>query len=128
MTKLNILAIDDDEITLKLLELILAENIYIDDFITAKDGLEAMEILEQRFDINLILLDIYMPRLDGFEFLNNFKQRQYLQDIPIIVISTDISQKQKALEFGVYDFLVKPIIKKPLNKLIKKIANGGGVI
>ena len=126
MTKLNILAIDDDEITLKLLELILAENIYIDDFITAKDGLEAMEILEQRFDINLILLDIYMPRLDGFEFLNNFKQRQYLQDIPIIVISTDISQKQKALEFGVYDFLVKPIIKKPLNKLIKKIANGGG--
>ncbi|TWO14037.1 response regulator [Campylobacter lanienae] len=124
MTKLNILAIDDDEITLKLLELILAENIYIDDFITAKDGLEAMEILEQRFDINLILLDIYMPRLDGFEFLNNFKQRQYLQDIPIIAISTDISQKQKALEFGVYDFLVKPIIKKPLNKLIKKIANG----
>ena len=128
MTKLNILAIDDDEITLKLLELILAENIYIDDFITAKDGLEAMEILEQRFDINLILLDIYMPRLDGFEFLNNFKQRQYLQDIPIIVISTDISQKQKALEFGDYDFLVKPISKKPLNKLIKKIANGGGVI
>ncbi|ARQ97148.1 response regulator [Campylobacter lanienae] len=124
MTKLNILAIDDDEITLKLLELILAENIYIDDFITAKDGLEAMEILEHRFDINLILLDIYMPRLDGFEFLNNFKQRQYLQDIPIIAISTDISQKQKALEFGVYDFLVKPIIKKPLNKLIKKIANG----
>ncbi|TWO27789.1 response regulator [Campylobacter lanienae] len=124
MTKLNILAIDDDEITLKLLELILAENIYIDDFITAKDGLEAMEILEQRFDINLILLDIYMPRLDGFEFLNNFKQRQYLQDIPIIAISTDISQKQRALEFGVYDFLVKPIIKKPLNKLIKKIANG----
>ncbi|WP_096024098.1 response regulator [Campylobacter lanienae] len=124
MTKLNILAIDDDEITLKLLELILTENIYIDDFITAKDGLEAMEILEHRFDINLILLDIYMPRLDGFEFLNNFKQRQYLQDIPIIAISTDISQKQKALEFGVYDFLVKPIIKKPLNKLIKKIANG----
>ena len=126
MTKLNILAIDDDEITLKLLELILAENIYIDDFITAKDGLEAIEILEHRFDINLILLDIYMPRLDGFEFLNNFKQRQYLQDIPIIVISTDISQKQKAFEFGVYDFLVKPISKKLLNKLIKKIANGGG--
>ena len=126
MTKLNILAIDDDEITLKLLELILAENIYIDDFITAKDGLEAIEILEHRFDINLILLDIYMPRLDGFEFLNNFKQRQYLQDIPIIVISTDISQKQKALEFGVYDFLVKPISQKPLNKLIKKIAKGGG--
>ena len=124
MTKLNILAIDDDEITLKLLELILAENIYIDDFITAKDGLEAIEILEYRFDINLILLDIYMPRLDGFEFLNNFKQRQYLQDIPIIVISTDISQKQKALEFGAYDFLVKPISKKPLDKLIKKIANG----
>ena len=126
MTKLNILAIDDDEITLKLLELILAENIYIDDFITAKDGLEAIEILEHRFDINLILLDIYMPRLDGFEFLNNFKQRQYLQDIPIIVISTDISQKQKALEFGVYDFLVKQISQKPVNKLITKIANGGG--
>ena len=76
MTKLNILAIDDDEITLKLLELILAENIYIDDFITAKDGLEAIEILEHRFDINLILLDIDMPRLDGFKFLNNFKQIQ----------------------------------------------------
>ena len=60
MTKLNILAIDDDEITLKLLELILAENIYIDDFITAKDGLEAMEILEHRFD-NIHLFNIYFP-------------------------------------------------------------------
>ncbi|MCR8679199.1 MULTISPECIES: response regulator [Campylobacter] len=126
MIKLNVLIIDDDEITLKLLDMILANNLYIASITTAKDGLEAMEILERRFDINLILLDIYMPRLDGFEFLNNFKQRKYLQDIPIIVISTDISQRQKALEFGVYDFIVKPISKKSLNKFIKKIANALG--
>ena len=56
MIKLNILAIDDDEISLKLLELILAENLYISSITTAKDGLEAMEILESRFDINLILV------------------------------------------------------------------------
>ncbi|ARR00141.1 MULTISPECIES: response regulator [Campylobacter] len=126
MIKLNVLIIDDDEITLKLLDMILANNLYIASITTAKDGLEAMEILERRFDINLILLDIYMPRLDGFEFLNNFKQRKYLQDIPIIAISTDISQRQKALEFGVYDFIVKPISKKSLNKFIKKIANALG--
>lgn len=126
MIKLNVLIIDDDEITLKLLDMILANNLYISSITTAKDGLEAMEILERRFDINLILLDIYMPRLDGFEFLNNFKQRKYLQDIPIIAISTDISHRQKALEFGVYDFIVKPISKKSLNKFIKKIANALG--
>lgn len=123
MIKLNILAIDDDEISLKLLEIILAENLYISSITTAKDGLEAMEILESRFDINLILLDIYMPRLNGFEFLNNFKKRQYLQDIPVIAISTDMAQRQKALELGVYEFIVKPISKKSLNKLIKQIAN-----
>ena len=126
MIKLNVLIIDDDKITLKLLDMILANNLYIASITTAKDGLEAMEILERRFDINLILLDIYMPRLDGFEFLNNFKQRKYLQDIPIIAISTDISQRQKALEFGVYGFIVKPISKKSLNKFIKKIANALG--
>lgn len=123
MVKLNILIIDDDDISLKLLELILAQNLYIDSITTAKDGLEAMEILERRFDINLILLDIYMPRLNGFEFLNNFKKRKYLQDIPIIAISADNTKRQKALEFGVYDFIVKPFDKKVINRLIKQIAN-----
>lgn len=123
MTKLNILAIDDDIISIKLLELILAENLYIASITTASDGLEAIEILERRFDINLILLDIYMPRLNGFEFLNNFKSRKYLQDIPIIVISTDIALRQRAMELGALAFIVKPISKKILSKLIKQVAN-----
>ena len=123
MTKLNILAIDDDIISIKLLELILAENLYIASITTASDGLEAIEILERRFDINLILLDIYMPKLNGFEFLNNFKSRKYLQDIPIIVISTDIALRQRAMELGALAFIVKPISKKILSKLIKQVAN-----
>jgi putative two-component system response regulator len=123
MTKLNILAIDDDIISIKLLELILSDNLYISSIITASDGLEAMEILERRFDINLILLDIYMPRLNGFEFLHNFKSRKYLQDIPIIVISTDATLRQRTMELGVLAFLVKPISKKTLGKLIKQVAN-----
>ena len=123
MTKLNILAIDDDIISIKLLELILAENLYIASITTASDGLEAIEILERRFDINLILLDIYMPRLNGFEFLNNFKSRKYLQDISIIVISTDIALRQRAMELGALAFIVKPISKKILSKLIKQVAN-----
>lgn len=123
MTKLNILAIDDDIISIKLLELILSDNLYISSITTASDGLEAMEILERRFDINLILLDIYMPRLNGFEFLYNFKSRKYLQDIPIIVISTDATLRQRSMELGVLAFLVKPISKKMLGKLIKQVAN-----
>ena len=123
MTKLNILAIDDDIISIKLLELILSDNLYISSITTASDGLEAMEILERRFDINLILLDIYMPRLNCFEFLHNFKSRKYLQDIPIIVISTDATLRQRSMELGVLAFLVKPISKKTLGKLIKQVAN-----
>ncbi|ANE36259.1 receiver domain protein [Campylobacter iguaniorum] len=123
MKKINVLAIDDDEISLKLIKLILEKNSFVDTIITATNGLEALEILEKRFDIDLILLDLIMPVMNGYEFLANIQTRDYLSMIPIIVVSTDETAKQKVFEYGAYDFILKPIREKELSSAVQETLN-----
>lgn len=120
MKKINVLAIDDDEISLKLIKLILEKNSFVDTIITATNGLEALEILEKRFDIDLILLDLIMPVMNGYEFLANIQTRDYLSMIPIIVVSTDETAKQKVFEYRAYDFILKPIREKELSSAVQE--------
>ena len=78
---------------------------------TAKDGLEALEMI-QRVEKNpdVILLDIEMPRMDGYELASSLKSNKLYKDIPIIIITSRAGEKhkQKAFEIGVDDYLTKP--------------------
>ena len=72
--------------------------------------MQALELLHSEFDINLLLLDINMPRLDGFGVLEVMKQRNWLQEIPVIITSSEDDESfiQKAYELGVTDYIRRP--------------------
>jgi chemosensory pili system protein ChpA (sensor histidine kinase/response regulator) len=78
--------------------------------VTAKDGMDALQILQETKPA-IILLDIEMPRMDGFEFARNVRGDQVTAGIPIIMISSRTAEKHQshARELGVNAFLGKPV-------------------
>jgi chemosensory pili system protein ChpA (sensor histidine kinase/response regulator) len=76
---------------------------------TAKDGLEALEVLQDELP-SVMLLDIEMPRMDGFEVARNVRADSHTHDLPIIMITSRTADKhrQHALELGVNDYMGKP--------------------
>ncbi len=120
MKELKVLYVDDDLINRKLLENMLGKNPYIYETLEAKDGQEALEILNKNRDVNFVLLDIIMPRLDGIETLKIMRKDPRFKDIPVVVLSTDDTQKTKAIEAGANDFINKPIKEEDLAEKIEK--------
>ena len=87
----------------------------------AKDGIDAIEILQETIP-DLILLDIEMPRMDGFEVATQIRNNKRLQHIPIIMITSRTGEKhrKRAFEIGVNDYMGKPFQE---NELLDKIQN-----
>ncbi|RAZ61536.1 response regulator [Campylobacter hyointestinalis] len=123
MKKINVLIIDDDPVSLKLFELILERNPNVGRVLKATNGLDGLSILEKRFGIDLIILDLNMPIMNGIEFLINIQTIKYLSTIPIIATSTDDTLKTAALEQGAYDFLLKPVHIKDVDEKVSDILN-----
>ncbi len=116
---LNVLIVDDDFINRKLVQALLKNHPdLISQTFEAENGSEALQILRDNPDINLILLDILMPILDGKEFLKIFRSEPANSKTPVIVLSTDDSQRNTVLNLGAEDFLLKPIGE---DKLMDKI-------
>ena len=119
--KIKILAVDDDFINLKLIHSMLKKNELVSKVVEAKNGLEALDILKSQPDIQLVLLDIKMPVMDGIEFLNNLSSMPAINKIPVIVLTTDETRKHEAFDAGAFDFLVKPIRDADLRDKISKV-------
>jgi len=92
--------------------------------VVAKDGVDAMEILQQSTP-DLILLDIEMPRMDGFEVATQVRNNQRLQQIPIIMITSRTGDKHRtrAFEAGVDDYMGKPFQESELLEKIQTLLN-----
>ncbi len=120
---LKLMAVDDDFINLKLIHTMLKKNPNISEVIEAKDGLDALDKIKKTDNIDIILLDIKMPIMDGIEFMENLSLLPDKKNIPIIILTTDESMKHKAYDSGAFDFLVKPIREHELNEKILKIKN-----
>lgn len=108
----QILIVDDSEMNRAILTEILQKDYRI---LNAEDGEQCIEILEQKGTaISLILLDLVMPKMDGFEVLAVMNKKQWIEDIPVIMISSGDSAKfiQKAYEFGVTDYIGRPFDAK----------------
>jgi len=121
---LKVLVVDDDFINRKLIHAMLKRHPeLVGDIIEAENGSEALAILKKTEDINIILLDILMPVLDGREFLKIFRSEEENKDIPVIVLSTDDTQKSVVLELGAQDFLIKPINESELIERINKLTS-----
>ncbi len=110
--QLKILAVDDDMINLKLLKSMLRKSDIIDEIIEASNGADALAVLKERPDIDIVLLDIIMPIMGGIEMLKVLRADESFRAIPVIVLTTDETKKSEALESGANDFLMKPIREK----------------
>ena len=106
---LNVLVVDDDFINRKLLQTLLKKNPHVSGIVEAENGSDALDKLKKESDINLILLDIMMPVVDGVEFLKIFRSDMANAHIPVIVLSTDDTRKTEVFDNGANDFLRKPI-------------------
>lgn len=107
--ELIILAVDDDMINLKLLKSMLMKNPDVKEVIEAKNGAEAIDCIKARSDISIVLLDIIMPIMNGLEMLRVVRADNNIEQMPIIVLTTDETKKTEALELGANGFLMKPI-------------------
>ena len=115
---LIILAVDDDMINLKLLKSMLMKSGHVVEVLEAMNGSDAVDILKSRNDIDLVLLDIIMPIMNGIEVLQVVRADDNLRQVPIIVLTTDETKKGEALEFGANSFVMKPIRRDELlNKM-----------
>ena len=107
MVEARILIADDSKMNQQILSEILGVRY---EYLYADDGMQALELLHSEFDIDLLLLDINMPRLDGFGVLEVMKQRNWLQEIPVIITSSEDDESfiQKAYDLGVTDYIRRP--------------------
>ncbi len=125
MKKINVLVVDDDVVNLKLLEMMLKKMDCINEISKAENGLEALAIFDKKKDINLILLDMVMPVMNGLEFLDNFysADNEATALIPVIVLTTDETLRKEAFNRGAYDFITKPIFNKNLTQKIEDVVS-----
>ncbi len=92
--------------------------------LTAKDGIDALEILQEHLP-DVILLDIEMPRMDGYEMATQVRGDARLADIPIVMITSRVSEKHRAraIEIGVNDYLGKPYQENQLLDAIEPLVH-----
>ena len=104
----TILIVDDSELNRVMLAAMLGENYEI---LEASDGVEALSVIQKyETSIDLVLLDIVMPGMDGFEVLKVMNQKHWIDTIPVIMISAenDTSYMEKAYELGATDYIKRP--------------------
>ena len=116
----KILMIDDDEAFLSLVEVFLEEKY---DLITANSVKDALEYVNNETVPDLIILDISMPDMNGWEMFNIIKSISFLKDIPIAFLTSIDEQDEisHAHEIGAVDYIVKPCDKTNLLKRIQDI-------
>ena len=104
---MRVLLIDDEQFYLKLIQKKLKESDYELEY--AKSGTEGLTKIPS-FDPGLLIIDLKMPEMDGFEVLDRLRRDSKFRNIPVIVITAkdELSEKLKAFELGADDYLVKP--------------------
>ena len=118
----TVLVVDDEPVNISVLSSTLRDHYRV---IVAKSGMQALERIEQVTTPDIILLDIIMPEMDGYEVCQILKQRVDTRHIPIIFISamSDHHDEEKGLSLGATDFIAKPFSPLIVLKRIKNILN-----
>ena len=120
ITKQKILIADDSEMNRELLAAILEEEY---DIIQVNDGVQAVDCLQrQAEEISLLLLDIVMPHMDGFEVLSYMNKEHWIDSIPVVIISSENSPIyiKRGYDLGATDFIGKPF---DANMVLRRSAN-----
>jgi len=111
-TETTILIVDDDRMNLEILEVILSALGHT--ILKACNGAEAVSMLEQNKQIDVILLDLEMPVMNGYEVITRLKEHFIWREIPIIVVTAGSNEVTKTLALGANDFVTKPYNQEEL--------------
>ena len=120
--KRRVLIVDDEEINRLILQNILEPDYEV---VLASNGKEALDVVKEEGNrFSLILLDLLMPVMDGYEFFDNLKKDEKYSQIPVIVLTSEKEEELKSLSIGVADFIPKPydvpeVIKARIGRIIQ---------
>ena len=106
LNEITVLAVDDDSINLEMLELMLSDRDCT--VLKAGDGMQALNMLEANPHIDVVLLDLEMPVMDGYETIKRIRQNQSWSEIPVIVVTVGTNEVTRILSLGANDFISKP--------------------
>src|SRR5437763_11888613 len=104
----RVLVVDDVELNVRLLTAKLASEYF--EVVSADNGPAALEMVEAELP-DIILLDVMMPRMDGFEVCRRLKANPHTTDIPVVMVTalSDVADRLRGLESGADEFLTKPV-------------------
>ena len=119
----KVLVVDDSRLIHKMFEVMLRDF----ELVHAADGLEGLQRLGEHADIDLILLDINMPNMNGLEFLEKVKQDAALAKIPVIIVSTVGKEEDtiRGLEAGAAAYIKKPFRSEEILVIIERLGQSG---
>ncbi len=115
----KVLIVEDSKLLHKMYEVLLRKVALIH----AHDGREALDRLAEHPDVDLILLDINMPRMNGLELLGALKKHTYFAAIPVVIVSTEgkDDDTRRALEAGAAGYIKKPFRNEALMVTIERL-------
>ena len=123
MRKPRVLVVDDSISIRKFVQRFLDRSGY--EVEVAPDGMEALNTMEQsKFDV--VITDLEMPVMHGYDLIAEMKRKEELRNLPIVVLTSRAGEKhrQKALDMGAQDYLVKPFDEQDMLGTLKKILSG----
>ncbi|SNR82319.1 two-component system, chemotaxis family, response regulator CheY [Humidesulfovibrio mexicanus] len=117
----HILIVDDSKTVRNLVAFIMKKEGF--KVTTAEDGLDGLEKLYAAEQVDLIVSDVNMPRMDGFTFIKNIREQEAYRDIPIIVLSTEGQDKdiETGLTLGANLYMVKPAQPEKMVRNVKML-------
>jgi chemotaxis family two-component system sensor histidine kinase/response regulator PixL len=121
----KVVLVVDDAISLRqTISLTLQKSGY--QVIQAQNGVEALEKLQLYPEIQIVVSDLEMPRMNGFELLGNFRQYPHLTKIPVVILTSRSAEKHRQLaqELGAKAYLTKPYLEHEFLSTIKDLING----
>ncbi|MAQ19336.1 MAG: hybrid sensor histidine kinase/response regulator [Sandaracinus sp.] len=118
----TVLVVDDDPMIQQLAKRELETSGF--GVLLAGDGVEALKTMRERRP-NAVLLDLRLPRLDGWSFLNRVKSDAELRTTPIVILSVE-EERAKGYALGAYEYLVKPVEPNVLSDVVKRAVSQGG--
>ena len=127
----KILIVDDSKFNRDILKEILGETY---NYLEAENGNQAIQIIGENIGIDLMLLDINMPQMNGFEVLKIMKRSQCIDEPPVIMISSEesVDTMREAYEMGITDYITRPfdsvIVKKRVQNTLSLYANQNNLV
>jgi len=121
MVSLNVLIVDSDDISIKLITSMLQKAGCNFKFTESNSAVNAASILKTNQKFDIIIVDLNLSGIDGIELLRIIKAEDKLNNIPVMITTSDDTRKNEAINFGASSFLVKPISQKTLQEKFKDV-------